>query len=215
MMEKAIGLNVESQSAFTLAPGRARYRAPVIVVSRRRAFDREGAKAVLALDGPRRCRETPEVERFFPDQLPVPPKRRGCEIVCAYVVAVAARDRAVSRVKLITHFEGCRNPYIIRKNGVHRSSESERAPFVRHAQSRGLPARVYSRICPPGTHDRDGCSAQPEHRRLEFTLNRPLVGLPLPAGKARAIVVQHKLHGTRQHRVKLAPEDSLSRNVTH
>jgi hypothetical protein len=27
--------------------------------------------------------------------------------------------------------------------------------------------------------------------------------------------VQHELHGSRQHRVKLSPAESLSRNVTY
>src|SRR6266571_1433827 len=63
-----------------------------------------------------------ESEGFSPDKLVCPAKRRPCEIVCAYEVAVAARDGAIARVELITHFEGSRNPYIIWKNGVHRSS---------------------------------------------------------------------------------------------
>lgn len=63
-------------------------------------------------------------------------------------------------------------------------------------------------------HDRNRLSAQSRYRRFEYTLNRPLVWLPLPAGKARAIVVQHELHSTREHRVKLARADRLSRNVT-
>ena len=90
-----------------------------------------------------------------------------------------------------------------------------RAPFPRHAHSRSLAARVNTSICSPGAQDRDWCSTQFGHRPFELALNRPFVRLPLPAGKARAIVVQHELHGTRHHRVKLAPEGSLSRNVTH
>src|SRR5258705_1977769 len=106
----------------------------VIVALGRGSLDGERAKAVLALNGTSCRGEAAQIERLFPYQFARPAKRGGCEIVCAYEVAVAARDRAVTRVKLITHFEGCRNPYIVRKNGVHRSSESERAPPLRHAQ---------------------------------------------------------------------------------
>ena len=80
-----------------------------------------------------------------------------------------------------------------------------RAPFLRHAHSRGLAARVNTRICSPGAHDRDWCSTQFGHRPFELALNRPFVRLPLPAGKARAIVVQHELHGTRQHPREISP----------
>jgi hypothetical protein len=107
-------------------------------------------------------------------------------------------------VELVTHFEGSGNPYIIGKNGVHRSSKGERGPFLRHAHSGSLPARVNSCIRPAGAHDCESFSAQPGDRRFENTLNRPLAGLSLPTGKPRAIVVQHELHGSRQHRVKLS-----------
>ena len=70
---------------------------------------------------------------------------------------------------------------------------------------------MHSRIRPPCAYDRDRASAQPGYSCLENTLNRPLTRLPLPAGKARAIVVQHKLHGTRQHRVKLAVDNALGK----
>src|SRR2546423_3151309 len=214
VVKKSIGPNVEREATLSLAPRRMRHRATMVVTFRRCTLDGKGAKAVLAADRLRGSSHSRDVDRFFQDQLSVAAKRGGCEIVCAYVVAVAARDRAVPRMELITHFEGCRNPYIGRKNGGHRSSESTRVPFPGHAHSRCLAARVNTSICPPGAHDCDWCSAQFGHRRFELALNRPFVRLPLPAGKARAIVVQHELHGTRQHRVKLAPEGSLSRNVT-
>jgi hypothetical protein len=111
-------------------------------------------------------------------------------------------------MEVITHFEGCRNPYIVRKNGVHRSSQSERAPLVGYAHSRRLAARVNTRICPPGSYDRDWCSTQFGHRRFKVALNCPFTRLSLPTRKARAIVVQHELHGSREHRVKLSPGGS-------
>lgn len=73
---------------------------------------------------------------------------------------------------------------------------------------------MYARVSASRTNDGDGCATQPGHRRLENTLNRSLTRLPLPAGKPRAIVVQHELHGTRQHRVKLVRDGVVSRNVT-
>ena len=42
-------------------------------------------------------------------------------------------------------------------------------------------------------------------RISEDALNRPLARLSLPARKARAIVVQHQLHGTRQHPREIIP----------
>jgi hypothetical protein len=117
-------------------------------------------------------------------------------------------------MKLVTHFEGSRYPYIIWKNGVHRSSKRERAPLFWYAHSRRLAARVNPCIRPSGAHDCESFTAESRHRCFENALNRPLTRLSLPAGKARAIVVQHELHGSRRHRVKLPSEDSLSRNVT-
>jgi len=108
-------------------------------------------------------------------------------------------------MELVTHFVGSGNPYIVRKNGVHRSSKRGCAPPLRHAHAGGLPARVNTRICPSGADHRESLSAQPRHRGLENTLNRPLVRLSLPARKARAIVVQHELHGTRQHPREIIP----------
>jgi hypothetical protein len=108
-------------------------------------------------------------------------------------------------MELVTHFEGSGNPYIVWKNSVHRSSKRAGAPFLGHAHAGGLSARMNSRICPSGADDRESLSAQLRHCGLENTLNRPLAWLSLPAGKARAIVVQHQLHGTRQHPREIIP----------
>lgn len=106
-------------------------------------------------------------------------------------------------MKLFIHLVGCRNPYIIRKNGVHGSPESGAGPLFWDPHSGGLTSRVHTRVRSSRSNDSDGCGTQPGRRRLENTLNRSLIRLSLPAGKPRAIVVQHQLHGTRQHRVKL------------
>ena len=205
-MEISIGSNVECEPSLAFAPRRVRHRAAMVVPLRGRAFHRKCAKAVFTPDGIRGSRQSGEIERSLPDQLTRSAKRGRCEIVCAYEVAVAARNRAIAGVKLIMHFEGCRNPYIVRKNGVHRSSESERAPLLRHAHSRCLATRVNPRICSPGPCHGERRSTQPRHRRLEDSLDSSFGRLPLPAGKARAIIVQHELHGTRQHRVIITRE---------
>ena len=199
MVKEAICPDVEDESAFALSPGCVRYRTPVIVLLRRSSLDGERAKAAAPYDCLRGIVESAYIQGLAPDKLVCAAKRGRCEIVCAYEVAIAARDRAIARVKLLTHLEGCRNPYIVWKNGVHRSSKRERAPLLRYAHTRSLATRVNPCIRPSGAYDSDRFSGQPRHRRLENTLNRPLAGLSLPAGKARAIVVQHQLHGTRQH----------------
>ena len=199
MVKKAICPDLEDEPAFSLLPRCVRYRTPVIVLLGRGSLDRICPKA-MSTEYRLGCRGKPvERERFTPDKLVRTAKRRRCEIVCAYEVAVAPRDRAIARVKLLTHLEGCRNPYIVWKNGVHRSSKRERAPLLGYAHTRSLAARVNPCIRPSGADDWYGFSAQPRHRRFENTLNRPLAGLSLPAGKSPAIVVQHELHGTRQH----------------
>jgi hypothetical protein len=58
------------------------------------------------------------------------------------------------------------------------------------------------------------CPTEFGNRGFEDSLNGPFARLPLPARKARAIVVHHELHGTRQHRVKLSLNGLMSRNVT-
>jgi hypothetical protein len=69
---------------------------------------------MFALHGSRCGFESRKIERFLPNKLVRSAKRGGCEIVCAYVVAIAARNGAIAGVELITHLEGCRNPYIVR-----------------------------------------------------------------------------------------------------
>ena len=114
VVQKSVGCDVEYEPAFPFAPGCAGDGTPMIIPVGSGAFDRERPEAVLALDGSRGGLEARKIERFPPDQLVSPAKRGRCEIVCAYVVAVAAGYGAIAGVELVTHFEGCRNPYIVR-----------------------------------------------------------------------------------------------------
>lgn len=215
VVKKAICVNVEDQSALAFTPSGVRYRTLVLVSFWRRSLHGKSAKAASAAHRLRCGGKSVKIKRPPPRQLVPTAKRGRCEIVCAYEVAIAAGNRAIARVELVTHVEGSGNPYIIRKNGVHRSSKRECAPFLWYAHSRSLAARVNSCIRPAGAHDSESFTAKPRDRRFQNALNRPLAGLSLPTGKARAIVVQHELHGSRQHRVKLSPAESLSRNVTY
>jgi hypothetical protein len=56
-----------------------------------------------------------------------------------------------------------------------------------------------------------GCPTQSRNRCLELALDRSFTGLALPAAKARAIVVQHELHGTRHHCVKLSANGGIGK----
>jgi hypothetical protein len=116
VVKKPISRDVEYESAVPrpFAPACARNDTPMVVPLGGGAFDRECPEAMLSLDGSCGGLKAMKIERFPPDQLMRPAKRGRCEIVCAYVVAVAARNGAIAGVKLVTHFEGCRNPYIVR-----------------------------------------------------------------------------------------------------
>jgi hypothetical protein len=114
VVKKPVGCDVEYESAFQFAPASPGDCAAMIIPVGCGAFDRECKEAMLPLDGSRCGLEALKIERFLPDQLVRPAKRGRCEIVCAYVVAVAAGYGAIAGVELFTHFEGCRNPYIIR-----------------------------------------------------------------------------------------------------
>jgi hypothetical protein len=114
VVEKPVGLDVENEPTLSLTPGGMGDAAAVIVSIGSRAFDSERPEAMVAFDGSSGGLEARKIERFLPDQLVGPAKRGRCEIVCAYVVAVAAGYCTIARVELVTHFEGCRNPYIVR-----------------------------------------------------------------------------------------------------
>jgi hypothetical protein len=62
-------------------------------------------------------------------------------------------------VELFTHFEGCRNPYIIRKKGVHRSSQRGRSPLLWYSNPGRLPARMDTSVRSACTDDGDGDAA--------------------------------------------------------
>ena len=87
-------------------------------------------------------------------------------------------------------------------------------PLFGYARSRGLASRMYT--CIRSSSAKYGSRRPTEfgNRGFEDSLKSPFARLPLPPGKARAIVVHNELHGTRQHRVKLSPNGLLSRNVT-
>jgi hypothetical protein len=114
VVKKPVGLDVENEPTLSLTPGSMVNGAAVIVSIGCRAFDSECPEAMLAFDDSSRGLEARKIERFLRDQLVGPAKRGRCEIVCAYIVAVAAGYGAIARVELVTHFEGCRNPYIVR-----------------------------------------------------------------------------------------------------
>jgi hypothetical protein len=114
VVKKPVGCDIEYKSALPFAPACPSDCAAMVIPVGSGALDCECQEATLALDRPRRDLQTLKIERFLPDQLVCPAKRGRCEIVCAYVVAVAAGYRAEAGVELVTHFEGCRNPYIIR-----------------------------------------------------------------------------------------------------
>jgi hypothetical protein len=102
-------------------------------------------------------------------------------------------------VELLTHFVSSGNPYIVRKNGIHRSAESSGFPFFGNSDRGSLASRMNTSVGSARSDHCERCSAEPCGRRFELTLNGPLVRLPLPAGEARAIIVQHHLHATRHH----------------
>ena len=198
-MQKAVSSDVEPKSSPSLSPLGVRNSASMVVSIRCRSFHGEGAERVLSLDRRSGGRHATDIDRGFPYQLMGAPKRRRREVVCAYEVAVAAGGRAVPRVKLFTHFESGGNPYIVRKNGIHRSAESSGFPFFGNSHRGGLASGMNTRVGSARSDHCERCSAKPSYRRLEHTLNGPFVRLPLPAGKARAIIVQHHLHATRHH----------------
>ncbi|MEA2706308.1 MAG: hypothetical protein QOH22_1096 [Gemmatimonadaceae bacterium] len=114
VVQKPIGCNVEYEPAFSRSPRSTSNGAAMLIPVGGSALDCESPEGVIALDDSCSGPETRKIERFLPGKLVRPAKRGRCEIVCAYVVAVAAGYGAIARVELITHFEGCRNPYIVR-----------------------------------------------------------------------------------------------------
>jgi hypothetical protein len=55
---------------------------------------------------------------------------------------------------------------------------------------------MYSRVRSSSAKYGSRCSTEFGDRGFEDALNSPFAGLPLPARKARAIVVHHELHRT-------------------
>ena len=75
VVKKPVGLDVENEAAFALAPSGMQNGAAVVVALGGGSLDRERAKAVLAFDGKSRGLQTVKRERFLPDQLVGPAKR--------------------------------------------------------------------------------------------------------------------------------------------
>jgi hypothetical protein len=63
-----------------------------------------------------------------------------------------------------------------------------------------LPARVDARVGTAGSLSHDSFPAETGEHALDFTLNRSLLRLYLPAGESGPVIVQHELHGARRHR---------------
>jgi hypothetical protein len=72
-------------------------------------------------------------------------------------------------------------------------------PPRRHNYTRRLTQRMNSRIRSACAKDGHAGPAKALHRVFEHSLNRPLIGLTLPACEVRSVVLKNELQRSRLH----------------
>ena len=107
MMKESIGFDLEQHAAGSITPAGEGYRTSMIVVRRRCSGDSECAKTVIAVQQCGRTVEHLAIDRAIDWQLVRPTKWRARIVVGADVITIATRDRAVARVEIWAHLEGC------------------------------------------------------------------------------------------------------------
>jgi hypothetical protein len=91
------------------------------------------------------------------------------------------------------------DPNVAGKNGVERSAQSMRRPFRRDDHAGGLTEGVNSGVGSACAEDGDMGFAKALHRVFEHSLDRPLIGLTLPACEASSIILKNELQRSRFH----------------
>ena len=154
-MKESIGFDLEYQAPGPITPSRIRHAATMIVVLRRSAEYREAPEAVFAREvGGRRIQSAPL--QGLPECELVPnTKRRVRFLICADVITVPPAQCTIARVKLISHVERCRDPYVGREHCVQRAPQllnvPAPTPSLRNSNAYCLASRVNSGIGSPGS----------------------------------------------------------------
>jgi hypothetical protein len=89
--------------------------------------------------------------------------------------------------------------HILRQNGVQCALQGIVRPLDGDDHSCCLAEGVNSGVGPSCAEDGDAGPAKALHRVFEHSLNRPLIGLTLPACEASSIILKNELQRSRFH----------------
>lgn len=203
-MQESVGFDFEHQPTSPIAPSRAEHATAVIVMGRRRTQYGEAPEAVITLEVGGRCIQSAPLEGLPECELVPTTKWRVCFLVRADVVAVASAYCTETRVKLVPHLGGGRDPHIRGKNRVQRPPKvlNAAAPSLRNPHSDRLASRVNAGIRAARPQRGNWCGANSPQCLLQHALNGSLIRLALPPAESGAIVVQHELHSALGHCAK-------------
>ena len=107
-------------------------------------------------------------------------------------------------VKLGMHRSHVGYPEVGRQLAVQRALKSLRGPVRPKLDAHGLSAGVHPGVGAPGPSDPDRGVDEALQGRLQLTLHGAAVGLDLPTGEVRSVVLQDQLEGPLRHSEKLS-----------
>jgi hypothetical protein len=102
-------------------------------------------------------------------------------------------------MELLLHLVHPGNPDIARKDRIESALQFGWCPSLRHVDSRRLAERMNAGVGSAGAKDGDTGPAKALHRVFEHSLNRPLIGLTLPACEVRSVILKNELQRSRLH----------------
>jgi hypothetical protein len=198
-MQKTIRFDLEHNPRNHVMPLSARHDADVVVVFRRSPLYGERPEGIPSRQKRGKMRELFAVQLTFDAPFVSSTKRGPRSVICAYVVAVTARERAPAGMKFRMHPECSRDPDIFGQYRVQSAPQLNGAPFCGDRCSRRLAAGMYPRVGTTCAHDCDRCITEAPLRVFEHALHSTLAGLPLPSCESGSVVVQYELNRRLRH----------------
>ena len=205
MMKKSIRGNHQRDAARPELPPADAHIAAVIIVVRRRAFDGERPKAVIAEEFIRFGCQQVQRRRASKRPFTVVTERVGGIAVGANQISVLPFEGAVTRMKVRRHRMHAVASHIAWQHTIQCASQTVWLPLIRHDDTHRLTQCMNAGISSAGTDCRNVRLRQSAQRVFQRALYRSLRGLSLPTGKGLAVILNDQLEGAARHCNKARP----------
>lgn len=199
MMHESIRCHEKRESSGPFDPLGAPNDASVIVGLGSGALYGESAKASFPDDHSRGLVENCPVDWTVPGKLAPGTERALCIFVSSHQISIRPRKGVEPGVKALMHVIRPRHSHVSRQDCVQRALEIGCRPLRRHVDTGRLAERVNSGVGSACAEDGDTGPAKALHRVFEHSLNRPLIGLTLPACEVRSVILKNELQRSRLH----------------